>query len=241
MPDLRGKTALVTGGTGHIGRAIVYELERCGAEVAFTFNTNAKAAHELCWEAVSTFAVQMGVTDRERVRFVLAGLSLDILVNCAGINRPADFDAITDDDWDAVLDVNLKGPFIVTQEALPYMRNRGGSIVNIGSVCGFNGGPRTTHYAVSKAGLVALTQNVALFGAKWGIRCNLVAPGYIESPMADAAQSPAAVKVAKMMEAVPLGRLGMPENVAKAVAFLASDDAAYITGHVLHVNGGLWW
>lgn len=249
MIDLRGKTALVTGGSGVIGSAIVRALAEAGALVTFTFNRNSKAASELkcsftnCKPGFEPVYWQMDVTDSESVCVKMAGIQhlyehLDILVNCAGINRPAAFDKILEDDWDDIMNVNLRGPWLVTQEALPLLRE-GASVINIGSVSGHIGGPTTTHYCASKAGLVGLTHNMALFLAPRGIRANCVSPGYVESPLADAgSQSPA---VRDTIATIPLGRLGTAAEVAAVVCFLASDAAAYVTGQVWHVNGGLYF
>ena len=160
--------------------------------------------------------------------------SIDTLVNNAGINRPNDFDRISDEEWDEVLGVNLKGAFITIQEFLPLIK-KGGNIINISSVSGQYGGPRTTHYAVSKGGLISLTQNLAIFCAPKNIRVNAIAAGLIQSKMAEAA------KDLGILERIPLKRMGNPEEVAKVVVFLASDDASYITGQTINVNGGMYF
>ena len=165
---------------------------------------------------------------------------LDILVNNAGINIPTDFDKIQDEDWDEVLSVNLKGPFICTQMALPLLGKSGNaSVINIGSVSGQYGGPRTAHYAASKAGLISLSQVIARFGANRGIRSNTIAAGIIASEMGSAGIS--APSVAKAAENILLGRLGDFEDVALAAVFLASDDSKYITAQTINVNGGLYF
>jgi 3-oxoacyl-[acyl-carrier protein] reductase len=165
---------------------------------------------------------------------------LGILVNNAGINKPTDFDQLTDEDWDHILGVNLKGPFMVSQEALPFLaRAGGGSIVMIGSVSGQYGGPRTAHYAASKAGLISLGQVIARFGAKAKIRCNTVAAGLIQSEMATQGLSAPAVQAAA--QNIVLGRQGTPDDVADAVVFLASDASRYITAQTINVNGGLYF
>ena len=143
-------------------------------------------------------------------------------------------------DWDEILAVNLKGPFLCSQEVLPFFRRRGGgSIINIGSVSGQYGGPRTPHYAASKAGLISLGQVIARFGAKDTIRCNTVAAGLISSEMASVGMHAPAVK--KAAEGILLGRLGQAREVAQAVVFLASDASSYITGQTINVNGGLYF
>lgn len=246
---LRGKVAFVTGGSRGIGRAISLALARAGAALALTYMEQRDAAQAVADEILAVgnqaIALQMDVRNRLSVRAALQAAEgafggLDILVNNAGINKPCDFDEITDDDWDEVLAVNLKGAFICAQEALPALQRRGGgSIINIGSVSGQYGGPRTAHYAASKAGLISLGQVIARFGAPHNIRCNTVAPGMIESEMA--AVGMATESMRKLTERILLGRLGTADEVAQAVVFLASDASSYVTGQTLNVNGGLYF
>ncbi|MFC2075724.1 SDR family NAD(P)-dependent oxidoreductase [candidate division KSB1 bacterium] len=240
---LKDKTALVTGSSRGIGRAIVLALAREGARAVVCYREQAAAADEVVaaieGQGGRATAVALTVTSRESIRAALEEVKkkygpIDILVNNAGINRPEDFDKITDEDWDDVLDINLTGAFRVTQEALPHLVD-GGSVINISSVSGQYGGPRTSHYAVSKAGLIALTQNLAIFCAKRGIRVNAVSPGLIASEMAQAA------KGLPIMERILLGRMGTPEEVGDAVVFLASEESSYMTAQVLNVNGGLYF
>ncbi len=167
-------------------------------------------------------AVQMDVTHRLQVEQAAqqarAFGPIQILVNNAGINKPTDFDAVTDDDWDMILDANLKGPFLVSQVFLPLLKEAGGgAITHIGSVSGQYGGPRTAHYAASKAGLISLAQVIARFGAQYNVRSNTVAAGLIASEMAQAGMASAAVQ--KAAEAIILKRMGRPEEVADAVVF----------------------
>ncbi len=246
---LQNKICFVTGGSRGIGKAISIAMAKAGAVVALTYNENKNAALRVV-EAITSsgataLAVRMNVCDRDGVRNALAQAEakfggLDVLVNNAGINKPTDFDQITDTDWDEILAVNLKGPFICAQEAFPALRRRGGgTIINIGSVSGQYGGPRTAHYAASKAGLISLGQVVARFGAKYKIRCNTLAAGLIESEMAAAGmQSPT---VSKIADSILLGRLGTLEELAQVVVFLASDASSYITGQTINVNGGLYF
>ncbi|MDH5216519.1 MAG: 3-oxoacyl-ACP reductase FabG [Gammaproteobacteria bacterium] len=246
---LHNRTAFVTGGSRGIGKAIAIALAEAGVSVAFSYHEKAVEAAEVAKKIQSlgghAFPVQMDVRDRSQVKNafnetekVLSGI--DILVNNAGINKPTDFDQITDDDWDNIMSVNLKGPFICSQEVLPYMRKRGGgSIIHIGSVSGQYGGPRTAHYATSKAGLISLGQVIARFGAKDNIRSNTVSLGLIESEMAAASMKSAAVS--QVAENIVLKRLGTPEEVGKAVVFLASDDSSYITAQTINVNGGIYF
>jgi 3-oxoacyl-[acyl-carrier protein] reductase len=247
--NLEGKVALVTGGDRGIGRVIAIELARAGAAVAIGFRERRDLADEtlaaLRTSGRSALAVPMDVRRRQDVRAALQAVraqfgGLDILVNNAGVNKPTDFDQVSDEDWDEIMAVNLKGPFICCQEALPLLQARGGgSIVNIGSVSGQYGGPRTAHYAASKAGLISLGQVVARFAAKYRIRCNTVAAGLIASEMAATGMQSSAVS--KAAENILLGRLGTPQEVANAVVFLASDGASYVTAQTINVNGGLYF
>ena len=244
MNTLEGRGAFVTGGSRGIGKAIVKKLTVAGARVAFTYRAMRTEADAVARET-GALPVEMEVTDRGSVHNAIETAqaklgSLSILVNNAGINKPTDFDQIADDDWDHILGVNLKGPFICSQVALPHLRRAGGgSIVHIGSVSGQYGGPRTAHYAASKAALISLSQVIARFGAKWNIRSNVVAAGLIQSEMAAAGM--AAPAVAKAAESIVLGRLGTADEVADAVAFLASDASRYITAQTVNVNGGLYF
>ena len=244
MNALNGRAALVTGGSRGIGKAIVKTLARAGARVAFTYQA-ARTEADAVARDTGAVAIEMEVTNRASVQSALETAlaklgSLSILVNNAGINKPTDFDQVTDDDWDEILAVNLKGPFVCSQLALPYLRRAGGgSIVHIGSVSGQYGGPRTAHYAASKAGLISLSQVIARFGAKWNIRSNVVAAGLIRSEMAAAGM--AAPAVAKAAENIVLGRLGTADEVADAVVFLAGDASRYITAQTINVNGGLYF
>ncbi len=241
MCVLEGRTALVTGASRGIGRAIALSMIDAGASVAVTYQKNRSLAEEVASydKTKRSFAVEMKIPDRASIRSATAWVrekfsKIDVLVNNAGINRPNDFDKISDGDWDDVMGTNLTGPFRVCQEFLPLLQ-AGGSIVNISSVSGQYGGPRTTHYAVSKGGLNVLTENLAIFCASRGIRVNTVAPGLIESEMAGAAKS------LGVSEKILLKRMGKPTEVADAVVFLASPAASYITAQTINVNGGLYF
>ncbi len=249
MKGLQGKVAWITGGTRGIGLAISERLAAEGVRVVMSYRADEAAARA----AVERIEARGGealarpaeVTDRDAIATLLQELEerfggLDILVNNAGINAPTDFDQISDEAWDEILRVNLKGPFVCSQMALPLLRRRGGgAIVNIGSVSGQYGGPRTAHYAASKAGLISLGQVIARFGAADNIRCNTLAAGLIASEMGEEGLKAAAV--ARAAEGILLGRLGTAEEVAAAVAFLASDEARYITAQTINVNGGLYF
>ena len=247
--SLQGRSAFVTGGSRGIGKAIAFGLAEAGASVALTYRERRDDADAIV-RAIEgrggrAVALQMNVTDRTSIEAAARDAkgalgSISILVNNAGINKPTDFDKVTDSDWDEIIDTNLKGPFIVAQVFLPQLAESGhGSIVHIGSVSGQYGGPRTAHYAASKAGLISLAQVIARFGAPHGVRSNTVAAGLIASDMADAAM--AAASVQKAAENILLKRLGTTREVANAVVFLASDAASYITAQTLNVNGGLYF
>jgi NAD(P)-dependent dehydrogenase (short-subunit alcohol dehydrogenase family) len=246
--SLKGKNAVVTGGSRGLGAAIALGLAQAGADVLLTY----RERHDEALAVVRKIqalgrraeAVPMDVTDRLRINHAVEQARgfgpIAILVNNAGINKPTDFDAVTDADWDAVLDTNLKGPFMVAQAFLPLLQDAGGgSIIHIGSVSGQYGGPRTAHYAASKAGLISLGQVIARFGAVHNIRSNTVAAGLIASEMAASAMGSAAVQ--KAADSIILKRMGSPSEVADAVVFLASDASSYITAQTLNVNGGLYF
>ncbi len=245
--DLQGKIALITGGSRGIGKAIVEEYVAEGAEVYFTYVSNKEAAEETCKVAglSADRAVKADVRDRAAIRTVMQKIEtdhgkLDVLVNNAGINNPTDFDQISDDDWDEILGVNLKGPFVVTQEAVGLLRKSGkASVVHIGSVSGQYGGPRTAHYAASKAGLISLGQVIARFLADDGIRSNTLAAGLVASEMAANAMNSPAVKAAA--EQVVMKRFATTKEVAQTAVYLGSDKSSYITAQTINVNGGLYF
>jgi 3-oxoacyl-[acyl-carrier protein] reductase len=246
--SLTGRNAVVTGGSRGLGAAIALGLAEAGADVLLTYREKSDEAQSVVKKITtlgrSARAVQMDVTDRASVeqaaRQARAFGPTSILVNNAGINKPTDFDQIADADWDAVMNANLKGPFLVAQIFLPLLKQAGGgSIIQIGSVSGQYGGPRTAHYAASKAGLISLGQVIARFAAPHNIRSNTVAAGLIQSEMAAAGM--AAASVQKAAENIVLGRMGTPREVADAVVFLASNASSYITAQTLNVNGGLYF
>jgi 3-oxoacyl-[acyl-carrier protein] reductase len=245
---LKGRNAVVTGGSRGIGRAIAVRLAEAGANVALTYRERAEDAHAVARtieaQGRRALALKMDVADRASVEAAAKDARalgpISILINNAGINKPTDFDKVTDADWDAVLETNLKGPFVCAQVFLPLLaETKNGAIVHIGSVSGQYGGPRTAHYAASKAGLISLAQVIARFGAPLAVRSNVVAAGLIASDMADAGM--AAASVQKAAENILLRRLGTTREVADAVIFLASDAASYITAQTLNVNGGLYF
>ena len=239
----------MTGGNRGIGRSIVKKLSAEGAVVIYTYLEDKRSADNLQCELEDNknkvFCFQMDATSRQSVKSACDRISMvvnkiDVLVNNAGINKPEDFDKITDKEWDAVLSVNLKGPFIVTQEALPLLKkSTSASVINIGSVSGQYGGPRTAHYAASKAGLISLGQVIARYGAEFNIRCNTVAAGLIVSEMAKKGLKSAAV--AQASEGILMKRMGKKCEVADVVVFLASSESSYITAQTINVNGGLYF
>jgi len=246
--SLAGKNAVVTGASRGIGRAIALALAKSGADVVFTYRDQRDEAERVAAEIQNmgrnALALRMDVTDRasveEATRDARRFGKISILVNNAGINKPTDFDNITDSDWDLILSTNLKGPFVCAQLFLPLLAEvGGGSIVHIGSVSGQYGGPRTAHYAASKAGLISLAQVIARFGAPLHIRSNVVAAGLIASDMGHAGLQAASVQ--KAAEGILMKRLGQTSEVADAVVFLASDASSYITAQTLNVNGGLYF
>jgi len=245
--SLAGKTALVTGASRGIGRATAVRLARDGARIAINYKGNAAAAGEtkrLVEAAGSSAALVQGdvSVDADANRVVQEALAfgggrLDILVNNAGTTRDNLLLRMNADDWDTVLDLNLRGAFLVTKAAMrPMMKQRGGRIVNVSSVAGVVGNAGQANYAAAKGGLIAFTKSVAREMASRQITCNAVAPGLVPTDLTSAL--PQEVKDG-LLKQVPLGRLGTVEDVASAIAFLVSDDASYITGQVLVVDGGM--
>ena len=248
MFDFKGKVALVTGASRGIGRAIAVELARGGASVALNYAGNEAAAAEalaLVERAGAPRArlLRFDVADpaacQAAVDAVVAELGgLHVLVNNAGVAVDQLVMRLKDEDWRRQLDVNLTGAFYLIRAATrPMMKARGGAIVNLSSVVGEMGNGGQAAYAATKAGLLGLTKSVARELASRSIRCNAVTPGFIGTDMT--AALPEAAR-GKMLENIPLGRLGSAEEVARAVCFLASDEASYVTGEVLKVNGGMY-
>ncbi len=244
--DLAGRVALVTGGSRGIGAAICAELAQAGAAVAVNYASNRAAAEEVCAgiaaagdraEAIAG-DVSTPAGARALVEQVESALGpLDILVNNAGITRDNLIMKLGEDDWRRVIDTNLGGAFFTCQAvSRPMLKRRSGAIVNISSVVGIHGNAGQTNYAASKAGLVGLTKALAKELGGRGIRVNAVAPGYIETALTDALPEAAREGI---LAQTPLRRLGKPADVARAVRFLVSDAAAFITGDVLAVDGGL--
>ena len=244
--SLTGKIALVTGGGRGIGRAICLELARQGANVAVNYAGNSAAAQETvaACEAlgVQAIAIQANVADpqacQDMVKTVLDTFGrIDILVNNAGITRDKVLLAMTEADWDAVLDINLKSMFNTIKACYRYfMKKKAGKIINISSVAGLTGNAGQANYSSSKAGVVGLTKTVARELASRHINCNAIAPGAIRTPMTDAMDPK---DLQGILDTIPLGFMGEAEDIAEMAAFLASDKAKYITGEVIRVDGGI--
>ena len=242
MFDLNGKHALVTGASGGIGGAIARALHGAGAKVAIVGRDAERARAVAAELGERTAGVGCDVAVADQVEAALAAAEsalgpIDILVNNAGLARDNILARLTEADWDAVLDANLKGAFLTTRAVIKgMMKRRSGRIINVTSIVGLVGNKGQANYAASKAGLLGFTKSVAKEYAGRGILANCIAPGYIETDMTSGL--PDAAK-ATLLEDIALGRLGRPEDVAGAALFLASDLAAYITGQVLVVDGGM--
>ena len=235
--SLEGKLALVTGGSRGIGRAIALELGRAGAEVVVGYRTGREEAEAVASE-IGGRAVEADVSDAESAKaLVEAAGDLDVLVNNAGLTRDGLLVRMSDEDWRTVIETNLSSVFYTCRAAArPMMRKRAGSIVNLSSIVGIHGNWGQTNYAASKAGIIGFTKSLARELGSRNVRANVVAPGYVKTQLTDVLPEEA---TAAMLTNTPLGRLGDPEDVAGAVRFLCSDAAAFVTGDVLLVDGGL--
>jgi 3-oxoacyl-[acyl-carrier protein] reductase len=243
---LAGKVALVTGAAQGIGKAVALLLARNGADIVVSdinlekAEETAKEVQALGRKALATKVDVATLGDVEKmVEAILAQFGkVDILVNNAGIARDKLILRMTEEDWDAVLNINLKGTFNCTKAVVRHMsKQRSGKIVNIASVVGEMGNAGQGNYAASKAGVIGFTKTIAREFAQRGINVNAIAPGYIETPMTDALPDKAKEELKRL---IPMDRLGNPEDVAEAVLFLVSEASSYITGHVLNVNGGIY-
>lgn len=239
---LKGKTAIVTGGSRGIGAAIAKKLASLGADIAIVYAGNAAAAEEVCRFCTEEFGVKAlsykcDVASFAEVKATVAAIKADfgtahILINNAGITRDGLLPMMSEEAFDSVLDTNLKGAFHMIRHCVGlFLRNREGCIINISSVSGLMGNPGQCNYSASKAGLIGLTKSVAKELASKGVRCNAIAPGFIRTDMTGSQENN------PLLAAIPLGRMGEAEEVAEAAAFLVT--AKYITGEVLRVDGGI--
>lgn len=243
---LEGKNALITGAARGIGKAIALGMAKEGANICITdvdMETAESTAKEVKALGVKAVAVKLDISNQEDVVNAFAAFndefsSLDVLVNNAGITKDTLILRMKEEDWDAVMNINLKGSFLCSKEAIKIMsKQRSGKIISISSVVAFMGNPGQANYSSSKAALIGLTKTIAKEYASRGITANAVAPGFIQTPMTDVLSD----KVKdEMKKAIPLGEFGTPEDVKDAVIFLSSKESDYITGQVLHVNGGMY-
>lgn len=239
MNRIEGKIALVTGSARGIGRTIVEKLASEGAKLVISCDMG-----EATFEQTNVRHEILNVTDRDAIKELVKKIKdefgrIDILVNNAGITKDAPFVRMSEDAWDAVINVNLKGVFNMTQAVAPLMtKNKKGSIVTISSVVGLYGNIGQANYAATKGGVIAMTKTWAKELARKGaqVRANCVAPGFISTPMTDVLPEDV---INGMLERTALGKLGMPEDIANTVLFLASDESSYITGQTIEVSGGL--
>jgi acetoacetyl-CoA reductase/3-oxoacyl-[acyl-carrier protein] reductase len=238
------KLALVTGAGSGIGRACALALLAAGYRVACGYNHNRAGAESIAKAHPSAFAVKIDIASRASVRRAIAasarhfGSGFDILVNNAALVQEKPFETLGDADWDRMLAVNLRGPFMVAQECLPGMlKRKWGRIINITSIGGQWGGMRQVHYAAAKAGLINLTHSLARLYSGAGITANAIAPGLVATAMI---QKELKSKAGKSKAAqIPLGRIAEPHEIAAGVVYLASEDAGYVTGQTLNINGGM--
>ncbi len=243
---LEGKVALVTGASRGIGREIAIELAKNGANVAVNYSGSKERAEEVA-QAVKdlgrdAFVVQANVAESDQVQSMIKGTlahfgKIDLLINNAGVTRDNLLMRMKEDEWDDVMNINLKGVFLTTKAvSRSMMKQRSGRIINISSIVGVIGNPGQANYVASKAGVIGLTKTAAKELSSRGITVNAIAPGFIETDMTDQLTDDIQNK---MKNQIPLARFGQPEDIARVVVFLSSDDASYMTGQTLHVDGGM--
>lgn len=243
---MKGRTALVTGGSRGIGREIALGLAAKGCNVAITYITSDEVAQkvvdELTEMGIKAIAVKADTGNQEQVEVMVKQIEeslgrIEILVNNAGITRDNLLIRMTEDDWDRVMQTNLKGAFLTTKAVVRgMMKNRYGKIINVSSVVGVMGNAGQANYSASKAGLIGLTKSAAKELASRGIRVNAIAPGFIKTDMTDALKEEV---IQEMLKSIPLGYLAEPKGISKLVNFLASEDSDYITGQVIQIDGGM--
>lgn len=243
---LENKVSIITGSSRGIGKAIAIEFGRQGSNVFVTYHKEATMAEAVVKEITSSggnaLAYQIDICSRSSIKNLFAAVCekfgrIDVLVNNAGFLEQKPFLTITDDDWDYTISVNLKSVFVCSQEIMPFFeKNNSGSIINITSVGGQTGGQNAVHYAAAKAGVISLTKSAARLFAKSGVRVNAIAPGFIRTDMYYDIISRTSEK--EIFDSILLKRAGEPEEVALSAVFLASEEASYITGHILNINGG---
>lgn len=246
MINLKNNTALVTGGSRGIGRACVQFLSKAGADVAFTYNTNEKLANKLCDEYTGKNIVRSFKVNTNNEDYICNVINtvendfgkIDILVNNAGIWKKSDIENLSLDKWNNTININLTGTFLFTKYVVPIMKkNNFGRIINISSTAGQRGEAFYSHYAASKGGIIAFTKSLAVELGKYNITVNSVAPGWVKTDMTGDVFENKHEEV-KIIKEIPLRKIAVPEDVAGAVIFLASDLASHITGSIINVNGG---
>ena len=239
---LENKICLITGSSRGIGKKIAEAFSNEGAYVIITYNKNKKEAIKLSKKIKHSSVYKLNVSKKNQIKKVFSKVKkkfkrIDVLVNNAGVNKTNDFDKLSENDWDLVLDVNLKGVFLCCQEVLKSMPN-GGKIINIGSLSGEYGGPRTPSYAAAKAGVMSLTHCLARFVGKKNINVICISPGVIDNEFTSKTMSKSVKGIVKNLLLIP--RLGNLSDLTGAAVFLASDESSYITGQTISINGGAW-
>jgi acetoacetyl-CoA reductase/3-oxoacyl-[acyl-carrier protein] reductase len=240
------KIVFVTGASRGIGKAIAIKMLEKGYIVGIGYNQKKEYAEAIVEKYEHAIAIQVNIADRNSIRKAISefenkvGGSIEILVNNAAVVQEKPFETITDEDWQNMLNINLAGAFKFTQEVLPGMvKKEWGRIINIVSIGGQWGGFNQVHYAAAKAGLISFTMSMAKIYSKFGITTNAISPGLVSTDMTQRELQSEAGK--KKVENIPIGRVGFPEEIAATVAFLSSEDASYVTGQTINVNGGMYF